>query len=248
VDLIGHGSAAGERPAQARQLLLEDALRVLPHVNGAAAVGRAVHLVGHSYGGAVALKLANLVAPGSLRSLALYEPVAFRLLADDGGSKAEWRQVNDLVDTLQRRLAVGDVSKAAQLFINFWSGVSGWDRLGKAARAAAIDAMPVVMQQFYALLDREQNLEAIARLQSPALVLSGARTVAVARRIGERLRALWPQATHRVLSEAGHMGPLSHPEEVNRHISAFLATADQARSPSPSSEREHPHQASEVPA
>lgn len=43
-----------------------------------------MHLIGHSYGGAVSLHVA-LQRPERVRSLALYEPVLFAPLRDDGG-------------------------------------------------------------------------------------------------------------------------------------------------------------------
>ena len=49
-------------------------------------IGAPVHLVGHSYGGAVALKLAAS-RPDAVRSLTVIEPVAFHLLID--GSAAD---------------------------------------------------------------------------------------------------------------------------------------------------------------
>jgi pimeloyl-ACP methyl ester carboxylesterase len=238
VDLIGHGDATERRATESGQLLLEDALRVMPHVRAAAAAGRAVHLVGHSYGGAVALKLASLAEPHCLRSLVVYEPVLFRVLAEDADSAPQWRRMSDLVAALQGCLDADNQADAARRFIIFWSGARGWDRLSKTARVAAIDAMPVVMQQFEATMSDHLATEAIDQLALPVLVLSGARTVPVARRISERLRALWPRAIHRVLPDAGHMGPLSHAEAVNRQITTFHCAVDVTSSVRPLSQRE----------
>jgi aromatic-L-amino-acid/L-tryptophan decarboxylase len=223
VDLIGHGDAAEQRATEFRQLLLEDAFRVMPHVRAAAAAGRAVHIVGHSYGGAVALKLASMAELGCLRSLVVYEPVMFGLLAEDADSAPHWRRVIELVDTLQGCLDADNQADAGRRFITFWSGAQGWHRLSKTARVAAIDAMPVVMQQFDATMSEQESAKAVEHLALPVLVLSGAHTVPVAKRISERLRALWPRAIHRVLPDAGHMGPLSHAAAVNRHITTFLS-------------------------
>src|SRR5690348_9869377 len=77
-DLYGYGETdpwPGNRPfALSEEAALADA--VLPRD------GRPVHLVGHSYGGAVALRFA-LQQPERLRSLVLIEPVAFHLLWGD---------------------------------------------------------------------------------------------------------------------------------------------------------------------
>ena len=42
------------------------------------------------------------------------------------------------------------------------------------------------------------------------------------RRIGELLALAMPQAMHRRVPEAGHMGPLTHAAEVNAQLGAFL--------------------------
>ena len=44
--------------------------------------GEKFHLIGHSYGGMVALQLAAQAQPQRVRSLSLFEPIAFHLLPD----------------------------------------------------------------------------------------------------------------------------------------------------------------------
>jgi len=79
VDLYGYGQSPpwpDERPLS----LTDEAALIEPVLE---AVGDPVHVIGHSYGGAVALKAA-LVRPARLRSLILFEPVLFAvLMADD---------------------------------------------------------------------------------------------------------------------------------------------------------------------
>src|SRR5690349_15602920 len=77
-DLLGHGSAPpwpdGEPVHFRREVAaLEPVLR---------AAGPRVHLVGHSYGGLLALQLAA-AHPGAIASLAAYDPVAWGVLAGD---------------------------------------------------------------------------------------------------------------------------------------------------------------------
>ena len=74
VDFHGHGG----RPAWsgAKPLTLADDVALVEPILKAAGP---VHLVGHSYGGAVALKAAALY-PSAVASVAAYEPVLFRWL------------------------------------------------------------------------------------------------------------------------------------------------------------------------
>src|SRR5580765_6220793 len=51
------------------------------------------HVVGHSYGGAVAMMVASSRRSSYVRSLALFEPVLFRALLADPGSSRELQDV-----------------------------------------------------------------------------------------------------------------------------------------------------------
>ena len=81
-----------------------------------ALAGDRFHLVGHSYGAAVAVKLA-LMHPARLRSLVLYEPTLLHLVAgaDPASSPAAgiWHAANDAADAVAR----GDSLAAAERFI-----------------------------------------------------------------------------------------------------------------------------------
>src|SRR5712671_6203252 len=79
-----------------------------------------VHLVGHSYGGGVALHVA-LARPGRIASMALYEPSAFHLLRQLGepGAKAD-AEIAGVSRRMLRGLASGDYRGAAAAFVDYW--------------------------------------------------------------------------------------------------------------------------------
>ena len=62
-----------------------------PIIEQIARLGEPVHLVGHSFGGAVALKVA-LERPDLVASLTLYEPAVFHLLNPETGADAKTRK------------------------------------------------------------------------------------------------------------------------------------------------------------
>jgi pimeloyl-ACP methyl ester carboxylesterase len=119
------GYGAGKSPPWPtdRSLRLADEVELLAPV--LALAGERFHVVGHSYGGAVALKLATL-HPKRVRSLALYEPTLFHLVAgrDPPSSPAQgiWHAATDAALAHER----SDAAAAAQRFIDFWMGAGSW--------------------------------------------------------------------------------------------------------------------------
>lgn len=180
-----------------------------------------MHVVGHSYGAAVALKFAAQ-HPGRVRSVVAYEPVLFRLLVDDVHSRREAQEALALGEGVRTRLANGSAHAAAEHFISYWSGAGAWQSLSQSRREAVALRMLCVSWHFDALYSEPMGLKQLAQLRLPMLFLTGARTTAIARRIGELLRAALPAAGHEVLPGLGHMGPITHAAQVNPLIAQFL--------------------------
>ena len=145
------------------------------------------HVVGHSYGAAVALKLATMY-PKLVRSLVAYEPVLFRWLFDDIGHQQPGQDVVAVADSMRDRLADGQEHSAAQRFIDFWSGAGSWDSLPSGKQTSIAARMRAVIQHFDALFREPLQRAQLALLKMPMMFMSGARTVAVTRRIAELLR------------------------------------------------------------
>jgi hypothetical protein len=90
-------------------------------------------LVGHSYGGAVAL-IAALAQPRRIRALALYEPTLFALLEPESPSPNEADGIRNAVAAAGAALDAGDPDRAAECFIDFWMGKGAWARTPEARR------------------------------------------------------------------------------------------------------------------
>lgn len=216
VEFHGHGRQRAW-PNDAKLSLADEAALAAPFL------GRdgGAHVVGDSYGGAVALKLASLF-PDSVRSLVVYEPVMFGWLRGDPAAEPALRDAVAMAGSIRDRLARDDRHSAAQRFVDFWAGASVWDRMSEAAKSSVAARMGAVIQHFDALLHEPLSPQRLSHLGIPMLVLSGTRTVAVTHRIAQRLRAGLPLAQHDALPDLGHMGPITHADVVNRRIAAFL--------------------------
>src|SRR3954463_12275239 len=74
---------------------------------------RKVHLIGHSYGGGIALHIA-LARPDRFASLTLYEPSAFYLLKQFGDGAAPFAEIQALAATVATGVRTGERRRAAQ--------------------------------------------------------------------------------------------------------------------------------------
>ena len=187
---------------------------------------RGAHLVGHSFGAAVALRLA-LLHPRAVRSLALYEPVLFSVLRDEPSCAAELREVLSVRTAVRRAVYSGRARSAAQSFVEYWSGAPAWAGLEPARREALAGRMNKVDTEFDAALYDATPLAAHLDLETPVLLVTGERTRRPTRRIVERLAAVLPRHEYCELAGAGHRGPLTHAGALNARIAALLEACEQ---------------------
>ncbi len=183
-----------------------------------------VHLVGHSYGGFIALLVA-LHRPALVRSLAVFEPVAFGVLHSrrdpPGLSSLEAAGIeSSLMDP-----RTGGQEPWLRAFVDYWSGEGAWERLSEAARASFRAAGWKVFGEVRSLLLDRTPHQAYAMLSVPTLLLCGETSPIAARRVVALLAEAIPGARARTVAGAGHMGPLTHAAQVNGWIADHLAGA-----------------------
>jgi pimeloyl-ACP methyl ester carboxylesterase len=216
-DLYGAGRSPawpGERP-----LWLADEVALLEPVFEAA--GPRFHLVGHSYGGAVALRAA-LENPGRVESLVLFEPVLFSLLTAEDPRHAAAREIAAVRDDTIAAVRAGNLDASGARFVDYWMGPGAWARMPQARRETIADQMRQVTAEWHAAYMEPTPLSAFAALDVPVLFLTGAESPLSSREIARLLTKTLPRVTAVEVSEAGHMAPLTHPERVNALIERFL--------------------------
>ena len=214
--LTGHAGAPGwgaEMPTLAAEV--DRLLERLPRVLGG------VHLVGHSYGGAVAIKAA-LSGRLDVRSLVLYEPVMFRLLGEHLGRYPESESPVAVGTSVRRALLAGDASGAARTFIDYWSGTGVFDALPAERREQAIERMPAVVDNFRALFVDGTTAADLRRLDVPCLVMGGARSPQPAQDLCEVVAGSMRSARRHRFAKLNHMGPILDAPAVNAVIEEFL--------------------------
>jgi pimeloyl-ACP methyl ester carboxylesterase len=185
------------------------------------AIGRPVHLVGHSYGGHVALRAATL-APARVISLALYEPVSFGVL-DLEGDRDAFAEMTGL--EIPWGESASDHEAWLRSFVEYWTGAGSWPRLRDAARAEMIRVGWVVYAGARSLVADRTGVDAYRPLAHKTLLVTGERSPIAAGRIVARLGAAVAGARVERIAGAGHMGPLTHVDLYNRLLAAHLAAA-----------------------
>lgn len=220
LDLYGYGETEG--PPRPESFELEEEVALVRHVLDR--VHAPVHLVGHSYGGAVALATA-LRHPTQVQSVTVHEPVAFQL-ARSSGLHAVDAEVGEMVATLVEHIAAGAPADAARYFIDYWRGEGTWAALpdkGRQALSRVIGKLPI---EFDAILRTPYRLSDYASLPMPVLLMAGTTGRSAGRRITELLGSAFGEGALRLLPGVGHMAPVTNPDLVNPHILAHLeATA-----------------------
>ena len=192
-----------------------------------------VHLVGHSYGGGVALRAA-VERPNRIASLTLYEPSAFHLLKAMGARGAvALTEIRAIATQVAKGVITGDYRGGVSSFVDYWGGPGAWAALRPSVQAALTRWTPKAPLDFRALIDEPTPASAYADLRFPTLIMRGEHAPAPTRLIAETLPTLMPAARLVVIAGAGHMGPLTHASEVNaaieRHIAEPQAKFRQAR-------------------
>jgi pimeloyl-ACP methyl ester carboxylesterase len=233
LDLYGHGNRKrwdGAGPLS----LSEEAVAI----GDACPDGTPFHLVGHSYGGAVALRFA-LAHPERLCSLTLIEPSCFHILkAADGREAHLLGEILSIADVVNRGVICGDYRAGMETFIDYWSGAETWADLPDDKKAQFADLAVHVAHHFWSLLHEDTPLPAYAAIDVPTLILCGTRSPRPSRAITRLLADTLPRARHRTIRNAGHMSPITHSGLVNPAIVEHLlvnSARDEGRQPFASS-------------
>ena len=172
------------------------------------------HLVGHSYGGVVALMLA-LANPARVHTLTLIEPVFFAALRHGGPDRA-YQRFCRVRDAFLSSLARGEPEAALAEFIGFWAGKGAWQRMTADQRAGLLKMADRIALDWHASFAAEADVHGLAALGARTLLLCGDRSPESMLRLVEALHALMAGSTHVVMPGAGHLLPLTHAPETTR--------------------------------
>jgi len=217
-DLMGYGGSeawSGRGP-----LTLVEQARTMLTTLGDREDG--VHLVGHSCGGAVAMRAALELGP-RLRSLTLIEPSAFHLLRrGDPGEVGFWYEISNVAADVWHGARSGDAHGGMARFIDYWSGPGAWSVLRDDVQDRLAQQLGTVAIDFAVLFSETSGIADFAEIRAPVLILQGSHSPAPSRRLCAMLNAVLPDSRIETVEGASHMSPLTHAAEVNGHIRDHL--------------------------
>ncbi len=215
-DLIGYGRSAAWPEGAPYSLDAETRLlaALLP------CCGEPFHLVGHSFGGTVALHLA-LSNPVRVRTLTLIEPVFFGALRMVGAIDA-YSQFVGVRSSFEASLQVGAREAPLRDFIAFWSGARAWDTLDAEGRAVMCTMAGKIALDWEASFGFDASKEQLRLLADRTMLVRGDRSPAAMQTLVDSVQALMPGSTLTVVPNAGHLLPLTNSGDVTALILAQL--------------------------
>lgn len=217
-DRRGHGQSSFSPRAHALQSDAADLGALLEATDHYPA-----HLVGHSYGAMVALRLA-VERPELVRSLSLHEPPYLGLLDDDPATEPEARRMRAALHAEQERIRIGDPEGAARdLFGIFAGDASAWERFRPETRAELLRYAPRWLEEFTdPATERPPAEPGLHELLVPILLTEGTVSPAFLRRMTGALERALSNSIVRRLRDAGHDPQITHPDLYVATLIAFL--------------------------
>mgnify|MGYP000849760471 CR=1 FL=1 len=173
-------------------------------------------MIGHSFGGASVLRHA-LHHPETVTGMVLIEPVAFCVARDE----PEFAAYAPVEFALHRVIEQGGLVEAARQFLALNPGSPEFDSLPPAAQAQMAQQMRLALATVQGLFGDSGGMARPGGLESftaPVLLMLGSETTPIFRATVRALAARLPHAEVVVIEGAGHMLPISHPEETGRHL------------------------------
>lgn len=162
-----------------------------------------VHLIGHSYGGLLAARLA-LADQGRIRSLTLIEPAI-------PGRRDE-----------EETAVTGDLPGQLAEFLERAGPPGGWQGMSGSQQSYLLEHAEVFFAEVDAVRDDAHTPADCGKLTMPTLVIAGGASTPELLDHSRNVAAAIPEARLELVPGAGHMSPMSHSAQVNALVADHL--------------------------
>ncbi len=183
---------------------IEKAVFEIPHTSNR------VHLVGHSFGGVVALAAAlNNKLP--IKKLTLFEPVAVNLLQLFSETKA-LKTVLDFIDLYETEYKMGQKNVCARV-IDFWGGKGSFDLIPDHIKKVMVNLTANNQRHWKLCMKSVGGICDYKNLNIPVTLIHGSNSNHVAKSIVRSLNTHLPKSSIKIIDDASHFMITSHPQE-----------------------------------
>ena len=219
--LLGYGGTVERRTAADPDISHE--AEILESVVRKA--GGRVHLVGHSFGGLVALAVAlrNRVPLASLVILEAPAPEVLR----DRGEHQHYRAFRQMTEAYFAAFDGGNAEAIAAM-IDFYGGAGTYASWPPRVRAYAVETTPVNILDWASAYGFALPAKSLATVQIPALVIRGEASHPAVQRANALLGESMGNAALATIDTAAHFMIATHPNEVGHLIARHVHGAEAA--------------------
>jgi pimeloyl-ACP methyl ester carboxylesterase len=180
------------------------------------------HVIAHSYGGAVALRLA-IDRPEMVRSLSIHEVPFVGLLEDDPTTAPEAERLEAGVVAMRTLIRSGHPESAAeQLVEQFNTEPGAWGRMPPAARAMFVRNADRWADEYGDPAALRPDVVAVHDLLIPVLLTEGSLSPPFLRRITQELDRRLRNSTLQEIPDAGHAPHISRTDQYVGLLVSFL--------------------------
>jgi pimeloyl-ACP methyl ester carboxylesterase len=217
IDMLEWGGTLGW-PGPYEDLLEDEAALVHEITKG---LCDEIHLVGHSYGGTVSYHLA-MSAPDKIKSLTLIEPMLGWIL-DPEVDTQNYDEILGVAQNFWDQYSIGKPEEGIKNYFDYWNGEGSWKALDKGLSDYILAGAKKNFYEFKAIFEGGKGLAAPESFMKPTLLVGGAQSNRPPLRVLEILENRLPYVSKHLIEGAAHMSPITHGDQVNQIIKAFVA-------------------------
>ncbi len=222
-DLIGYGSR--DFRANGRFRLQNEVDAIIEQIGD---ITEPFHLIGHSYGGAVATYFAKQY-PERIKSLILYEPANFAVLFDQSLHADALKEIMEVRAVCSNGVGTAlSRWRAARHFVTYWSGAETWRRFRFSKRSSIAGVVPKVAAEFEALFRAHDTMKDVSDLEMPVKIICGTRTRLSVKRVCQLMAGQIRDSRLLQLVNLEHMAPVTHPYSVNPLLVDYVVPTTEA--------------------
>lgn len=180
------------------------------------------HVVGNSFGGSIALRLAG-ERPDLFRSLIVNEPPLMSLLADAPNGWAMLHAIAGRISDVVELLEAGDMEGGVRQFVEtivFGPGV--WAQLPPEVKKTVVYNAPTFLDEIRDPEALSIDLAGLRHFPHTALLTTGEQSPPFFAPIVDKLAHTLPQVERKTFLGAGHEPEQSHPEDYGTTITEFI--------------------------